>query len=81
VTISTGDRNIEVSLGSSTLEAMQKITLRVGSSSITIDQTSITLQAMMINIKGDLSVQVEGTTTQITGSATLTLHGGVTMIG
>jgi hypothetical protein len=36
---------------------------------------------MMINIKGELSVQIEGMTTQITGSATLTLHGGVTMIG
>src|SRR5262249_46247095 len=71
VTISTGDRNIEVSLGSSTLEAMQKITLRVGSSSITIDQTSITLQAMMIKIHGELSVQIQGLTTQVTGSATL----------
>jgi type VI secretion system secreted protein VgrG len=81
VTISTGNRNVEVSLGSSTLEAMQKITLRVGSSSITIDQTSITLEAMMIKIHGELSVQIEGMTTQITGDAMLTLQGGVTMIG
>jgi len=60
---------------------MQKITLRVGSSSITIDQTSITLEAMMIKIHGELSVQIEGMTTQITGDAMLTLQGGVTMIG
>jgi len=35
----------------------------------------------MIKIHGELSVQIEGMTTQITGDAMLTLQGGVTMIG
>jgi type VI secretion system secreted protein VgrG len=81
VTIQTGDRSIEVSLGSSSLEAMQTITLKVGMSSITIDQTSITLSAMNINLQGQLAVDIQGVMTTVTGSAVLTLSGGVLMIG
>lgn len=73
LTVKMGDRKTEVSLGSDTLEAMQQIVLKVGQSQITIDQTSITLQAMMININGELSTDVKG-------GAMLTLEGGVTMI-
>ena len=49
VTIKNGNRSIEVSLGSSSLQAMQSITLQVGMSSIVIDPASITLNAMNIN--------------------------------
>ena len=81
VTIKTGDRSIEVSLGSSSLEAMQKITLKVGTSSITIDQASITLSAMTINIQGQLAIDIQSPMTTVTGSAVLTLSGGLLMIG
>lgn len=81
VTIQTGDRSIHVNLGSSSLEAMQTITLKVGMSSITIDQTSITLSAMNINIQGQMTVNVQGMMTTVTGSAVLTLGGGLLVIG
>jgi type VI secretion system secreted protein VgrG len=81
VTIKTGNRSIEVSLGSSTLEAMQTITLKVGMSSIVIDQASITLSAMNINILGQLAVTINGVETTVTGSAVLTLAGGMLVIG
>jgi type VI secretion system secreted protein VgrG len=81
VTVQTGNRTIEVSLGSSTLEAMQSITLKVGMSSIVIDQTSITLSAMNINIMGQLAVTINGVETTVTGSAILTLSGGLLVIG
>jgi type VI secretion system secreted protein VgrG len=73
LTVKMGDRKTEVSLGKDTLEAMQQIVLKVGQSKITIDQTSITLEAMMINIHGTLMTDVKG-------DAMLTLKGGVTMI-
>jgi type VI secretion system secreted protein VgrG len=73
LTVKMGDRKTEVSLGSDSLEAMQQIVLKVGQSKITIDQTSITLEAMMINVKGQLTTDVEG-------GAMLTLKGGLTMI-
>jgi len=73
LTVKMGDRKTEVSLGSDSLEAMQQITLKVGQSKITIDQTSITLEAMTINIHGTLM-------TDIKADAMLTLKGGLTMI-
>jgi len=81
ITIQRGDRSIEVSLGSSTLEAMQSITLKVGMSSIVIDQASITLSAMNINIQGQLAVNIQGMVTTVTGSAVLTLGGGILIVG
>jgi type VI secretion system secreted protein VgrG len=73
LTVKMGDRNTEVSLGKDTLEAMQQIVLKVGQSKITIDQTSITLEAMMINIHGTVMTDVKG-------DAILTLQGGLTTI-
>jgi len=73
LTLKMGDRKTEVSLGSDSLEAMQKIELKVGQSKITIDQTSITLEAMMIKIHGTLMTDVKG-------DAMLTLKGGLTTI-
>jgi type VI secretion system secreted protein VgrG len=81
VTIQTGNRSIEVSLGSSSLEAMQSITLKVGMSSIVIDPMSITLSAMNINITGQLAVNINGVMTTITGSAVLSLGGGLVSVG
>jgi type VI secretion system secreted protein VgrG len=73
LTVKMGDRKTEVSLGSDTLEAMQQIVLKVGQSQITIDQTSITLQAMMININGQVMTDVKA-------GAMLNLKGGITLI-
>jgi type VI secretion system secreted protein VgrG len=81
VTIQTGNRSIVVSLGSSSLQAMQSITLKVGMSSIVIDPASITLNAMNINILGQLTVNIQGVMTTVTGSAMLTLGGGLLVIG
>ena len=60
---------------------MRSITLSVGMSSIVIVPASITLSAMNINIAGQLAVNINGVMTTVTGSAVLTLTGGVLVIG
>ena len=55
------------------MEAKQKITLKVGGSSIEITPTGVT-------IKGSLTAKVEATTTTVSGSAMLTLKGGLVNI-
>jgi type VI secretion system secreted protein VgrG len=60
---------------------LQSITLTVGQSSIRIDQTSITLQSMQINITGQLTVNINGMMTTVDGSAILSLGGGLVTIG
>ena len=62
------------------VEAGTKIQLTCGQSSITIDQTGVTIQGMLIKIKGQVLVQVEGPITQVNADALLMLKGGLTLI-
>jgi len=81
LTIQMGNQTTQVSLGSSSTEAMQSITLKVGANSITIDQTGITLQGIMVNIQGQAQTQVSAPMVQISGDAMTQISGGITMIG
>ena len=60
---------------------MQSITLKVGENSIKIDQTGITLQGMMVKVKGQVQTQVQGVMVQVSGQAMTQIRGGITMIG
>jgi type VI secretion system secreted protein VgrG len=75
-----GDMSIKMDLGSSTTEAMQSITLKVGQSSIVLTQEGITIQALTITIQGQMSLDMSAAMTTLTGSGMLTLTGGITMI-
>ncbi len=65
VVISMGDDSLKISMGSQTTEALQSITLKVGQSSVVLDQKGVTIKGLMIDVEAD---------------ATLTLKGGLTMI-
>ncbi len=65
--VQKGNHSIKLDMGKSSIEAMQGITLTVGSNSIKIDQTGITLQGVMVKINGkmiqcqaDALMQVKG---------------------
>ena len=79
--IKMGNQSTKLDLGASTTEAMQSITLKVGMNSITIDQTGVTIQALMVTITGQVQTQVSGLMTTVTGTAMLTESGGIIMIG
>lgn len=81
LTIKMGNQTTKLNLGSSQTEAMQSIELKVGQSSIKIDQMGVTIKGMMISIEGQVQTEVKGVMTQITGSAMLKMGGGITMIG
>jgi type VI secretion system secreted protein VgrG len=73
ITIQQGNRAITISMGSQTTEAMQSIELKVGQSSVKLDQTGVTIKGLMIQIEGMTQAQVKG-------DAMLTLQGGIVMI-
>ncbi|HEX4112750.1 MAG TPA: type VI secretion system tip protein TssI/VgrG [Stellaceae bacterium] len=75
-----GNMSIKMDLGSSTTEAMQSITLKVGESSIVLTQEGITIQAMTITIQGTMTVDMSAAMTTVDGDGMLTLTGGITMI-
>jgi len=81
VDVKMGNQTTKLDLGKSSTEAMQSIELKVGQSSIKIDQMGVTIKGMMISIDGQVQTDVKGVMTQVTGSAMLKLGGGITMIG
>ena len=80
VTASQGDITIEASAGNVTIQAGSSITLKVGSNSVTINQQGITVNGMQVAVKGTGQAQVTSPMTSVSGSGTLTLKGGATMI-
>lgn len=79
-TIKMGNMTTKLNLGKSEEEAMQSIELKVGQSSIKLDQMGVTIKGMMIKVEGQIQVQIKGMMTQVNGDAMLTCKGGITMI-
>ncbi|MCI0461364.1 MAG: type VI secretion system tip protein VgrG [Gemmataceae bacterium] len=80
LTLKMGNQTTKLDLGQSTTEAMQGIELKVGQSSIKIDQTGITIKGMLVSIEGQVQTEVKGLMTTVKGDAMLTAKGGITMI-
>ncbi|TWU34188.1 type VI secretion system Vgr family protein [Novipirellula artificiosorum] len=75
-----GDCKVLMDLGKSETEAMQSIELKVGSSSVKVDQMGVEIKGMMVSIEGDLITDIKGLVTKVQGEAVLQAKGGVTMI-
>ena len=80
VVMKMGDQTTKLDLGKSSMEAMQAIELKVGSNSIKIDQTGVTIKGIMVKIEGTAKTQIKAPMTQVNGDAMLTLKGGLTRI-
>ncbi len=75
-----GNQSTKIAVGKIETEALQSIELKVGQSSIKLDQTGVTIKGMMINVEGQIQVQVKGLMTQINADAMLQCKGGIVMI-
>ena len=80
LTIKMGNQTTKINLGKSETEAMQSIELKVGQSSIKLDQTGVTIKGIMIKVEGQAMTQVKAPMTQVNGDGMLMLKGGLTMI-
>jgi type VI secretion system secreted protein VgrG len=78
--IKMGNQETKIDMGKSSTEAMQSIELKVGQSSLLIDQTGVTIKGMMIKIEGTMQTDVKGMMTKVSGDAILTVKGAITMI-
>jgi type VI secretion system secreted protein VgrG len=81
LTVKMGNQTTKLNLGKSETDAMQSIELKVGQSSLKVDQTGVTIKGMMIKIEGTMMTQVKGLMNQVNADAILTVKGGLTMIG
>jgi type VI secretion system secreted protein VgrG len=79
-TLQTGDYSLTVSAGQATLEAMQQITLKVGSNTIVVSQQGIELKGLMIKATADTDLSVQGLTTEVKASTMMTISGALVSI-
>ena len=75
-----GNITVQAALGKVSMEAMQGLELKVGQSSIKLDQTGVTIKGMMLKLEGQIQTELKGVMTTVQGSAMLTVKGGVAMI-
>ena len=64
-----GNQTNKLDLGKIETEAMQSIELKVGQSSIKIDQMGVTIKGMMIKIEAQVQCEVKAVMTQVNGDA------------
>jgi type VI secretion system secreted protein VgrG len=79
--IKSGNHTIKVSMGKTTIEAMQGIELKVGGNSISIDQSGIKIKGIQVSIEGQAQAMIKGAMTDIKGDAMVQVKGAITMIG
>ena len=79
--IKMGNQTTKLDLGKSETEAMQSIELKVGQSSLKVDQMGVTIKGMMIKVEGQIQTELTGLMTKVQGSAMLQAGGGIMMLG
>lgn len=80
VEVSMGNYSLDTKLGSISEEAMQKIEMKVGANSITIDQSGVTIKGMMIKIEGTAMLEAKAPMSTVKADGVLILKGSMTMI-
>ena len=88
LTIDKGDQKVDIKAGNQTIDvaktiaitAKMKIELTVGSSTITMDPSGITIKAPLITLEGNATIKASAPMVQVTADGVLTLKGGLTMI-
>jgi type VI secretion system secreted protein VgrG len=80
LTVKTGNYTVDINAGKATVTAAVSIELKVGSNSIKIEQSGITIKGVMVTVQADTKLDAKSLKTTVSGDAMLTLTGGVTMI-
>jgi type VI secretion system secreted protein VgrG len=76
LTIKQGNQTTKVSMGKSETEAGQSIELKVGSSSIKLDMSGITIKGTMLKLEGTGSAEMKGATVKVEGQGTAEFKSG-----
>jgi type VI secretion system secreted protein VgrG len=80
VTLKTGDYTLKIDAGEATVDAMKKITLKVGENHIIISQQGIEMKGLMIKAEADTSLQAKSLTMDLKATALMTINGAMVMI-
>ncbi|MBC7938944.1 MAG: type VI secretion system tip protein VgrG [Chitinophagaceae bacterium] len=78
--IKMGNMTVKCDLGSVTIEAMQKITLKVGGNSVVIDQMGVTVKGIMITEEAMAMHKTKAAMVQVDADGMVMVKGGVVML-
>ena len=78
--VSMGNISVKADMGKIEIEAMQSITLKVGQSTVVIDQTGVTVKGMMISNQAQVQMETKGMMSQHTADVMMTVKGAIVMI-
>ena len=78
--IKMGNQTTKIDLGKSETEAMQSIELKVGQSSVKLDQMGVTIKGMMIKCEAQIQMEQSAIMHKTSGTAMVQIQGGITMI-
>ncbi|HKV72914.1 MAG TPA: type VI secretion system tip protein TssI/VgrG [Gemmatimonadales bacterium] len=81
IKLGMGNATIKCDLGKVTIETLQGIELKCGTSSIKIDMMGVTIKGLMVQAEAQVQAQVKGVMTMVKGDAMLQAGGAITMIG
>ena len=81
VEVTLGNDTLKVPLGMCKIEAGIMIELKVGASTLTVDQTGIRLNGLLIQMQGTAAVITQAPMITENASGMLILHGGIMLIG
>ena len=77
LTVTQGNQKVQISAGTSSLEAMQSITLKVGDNSIKIAPDGITIKGTMVTIQAQAKFGAKAPLCEVAADGILTLKGGI----
>ena len=77
LTVTQGNQKVTISAGASSLEAMQSITLKVGSNSIKIAPDGITIKGTLVTIQAEAAFKAKAPMCDVLADGILTLKGGL----
>jgi type VI secretion system secreted protein VgrG len=80
LTLDQGNQTTKASAGKITLEAMQGITLKCGSSTVEITQAGITMKGVTVSIEGSAKSEIKGPIVNVAGDGMAIVKGGIVKI-
>jgi type VI secretion system secreted protein VgrG len=80
LTLKMGNLSVKCDLGKVTIEAMQSITLKVGQSTVVVDQTGVTVKGLMITEEATAVHKTKAPMVQVDADAMVMVKGGLVMI-
>ncbi len=80
LTLQQGDYSLKVSAGQATFEAMQKITLKVGSNQIVISPQGIEVSGLTVKVTATTSLALKGLVSEFKADTMLTINGVMVQI-